>query len=346
VGHPATIPIEEWPRSRTTVAFHLDGVAPKASRWWLVVAEGEADVCDFDPGYEVTATVETSLGTLTRTWRGDIGWSHALLDGSVAISGPADARRAIHTWIGRATVAAVRRPALYRRIVDSATPLVVGQLIRLIGDLPGPMCHADDVAAIDVAPARRSDVRALSRVLGRAFDDDPVAMWIWPDDQTRLKKLTRFFAATTRWHHLAAGGVEVARGDGPIGAVAIWDPPGQWEASRFRELLMLPSVALAFGRRGSVAEEVLETMHRHHPEEPHWYLPFIGSDPSVRGAGFGQALMQSTVDRCDDEHAPAYLEASKPHLVGYYTRFGFVETGQLALPNGGPSLWPMWRAAR
>jgi DNA-binding HxlR family transcriptional regulator len=29
-----TIPIEEWPRSRTTVAFHLDGVAPKASRWW------------------------------------------------------------------------------------------------------------------------------------------------------------------------------------------------------------------------------------------------------------------------------------------------------------------------
>jgi hypothetical protein len=76
-----------------------------------VVADGEADVCDFDPGYEVTGTIETSLRTLTRIWRGDIGWSHALLEGAAAISGPADARRAIPTWVGQATLAAVPRPA-------------------------------------------------------------------------------------------------------------------------------------------------------------------------------------------------------------------------------------------
>jgi DNA-binding HxlR family transcriptional regulator len=52
-----TIPIEAWPRSRTTVAFQLDDVAPKASRWWLVVAEGQADVCDFDPGFEIAGTI-------------------------------------------------------------------------------------------------------------------------------------------------------------------------------------------------------------------------------------------------------------------------------------------------
>ena len=106
-----TIPIAEWPRSRTTLAFHLDDVAPKASRWWLVVADGEADVCDFDPGHEVTGTVATSLRTLTRIWRGDVGWSHALLDGSVAVSGPAEARRAIPTWIGQSLLSAVPRPA-------------------------------------------------------------------------------------------------------------------------------------------------------------------------------------------------------------------------------------------
>ena len=44
-----TIPIADWPRSRTTIAFVLDGVAPKVSRWWLVVIDGQADVCDFDP---------------------------------------------------------------------------------------------------------------------------------------------------------------------------------------------------------------------------------------------------------------------------------------------------------
>ena len=106
-----TIPIAEWPRTRTMVAFHLDGVAPKASRWWLVVADGEADVCDFDPGYEVTGTVETSLRTLTRIWRGDVSWSDALLDGSVAVSGPADVRRSIPTWLGQSLLSAVPRPA-------------------------------------------------------------------------------------------------------------------------------------------------------------------------------------------------------------------------------------------
>ena len=37
-----TIPIEAWPRTRTTIAFQLTGVPSKASRWWLVVADGEA----------------------------------------------------------------------------------------------------------------------------------------------------------------------------------------------------------------------------------------------------------------------------------------------------------------
>ncbi|MBU8818463.1 helix-turn-helix transcriptional regulator [Mycolicibacterium goodii] len=106
-----TIPIEKWPRTRTTVAFILDGVAPKAARWWLVVADGEADVCDFDPGYEVTGAIQTSLRTLTRIWRGDLSWSHAVLDGNVALSGPSEVRRAIPKWIGQGQLAAVPRPA-------------------------------------------------------------------------------------------------------------------------------------------------------------------------------------------------------------------------------------------
>jgi hypothetical protein len=93
------------------VAFRLSGVAPKASRWWMVVSDGDADVCDFDPGYEVAGTIETSLLTLTRIWRGDVEWSRALLDGSVTLSGPADVRRTIPSLIGQSTLSAVPRPA-------------------------------------------------------------------------------------------------------------------------------------------------------------------------------------------------------------------------------------------
>lgn len=104
-----TIPIDAWPRTHTVVAFRLHGVTPKASRWWLVVSEGTADVCDFDPGYEVAATVETSLRTLTEIWRGDLSWSRAMLNGSVNLCGTA--RKAVPGWLGQSRLAAVARPA-------------------------------------------------------------------------------------------------------------------------------------------------------------------------------------------------------------------------------------------
>ncbi|OMC41400.1 HxlR family transcriptional regulator [Mycobacterium sp. GA-1841] len=106
-----SIPLDNWPAERTTVAFVLDGVAVKASRWWLVVADGQADVCDFDPGHEVAGTVQTSLRTLTEIWRGDVGWARAVLDGRVALSGSADVRRAIPRWLGQSTAATIPRPA-------------------------------------------------------------------------------------------------------------------------------------------------------------------------------------------------------------------------------------------
>jgi len=106
-----TISIDAWPRARTVLAFRLTGVAPRAAHWWLVVSEGVADVCDFDPGYEVAATVETSLLALIQLWRGDQSWSRATLNGTVSIDGTADARRAVPAWLGQSRLAAVPRPA-------------------------------------------------------------------------------------------------------------------------------------------------------------------------------------------------------------------------------------------
>jgi GNAT superfamily N-acetyltransferase len=195
-------------------------------------------------------------------------------------------------------------------------------------------------------PARKADIRELSATLSRAFYDDPVMRWILPDDDTRSKHLTTMFAVMTRHHHLSRGGVEVAR-DGPdVGAAALWDPPNQWQESRRAQLAMTPAFLRVFGFRAALARSVQELMKREHPEEPHWYLAAIGSDPTVRGQGFGQVLMRSRLDRCDAEYCPAYLESSKPENVPYYERFGFVVTQEIALPNSGPPLWAMWRSPR
>ena len=100
-----TVPVEAWPRTRTVLAFELDDVASRAAHWWLVVAGGEVDVCDYDPGYDVAARVTTGLRTLVRLWRGDEPWEPAIRRGAVRIDGPTDVRRALPDWLGQMALA-------------------------------------------------------------------------------------------------------------------------------------------------------------------------------------------------------------------------------------------------
>lgn len=198
-------------------------------------------------------------------------------------------------------------------------------------------------ADVEVRCAGKPDVKALARVLGRAFHDDPVMAWMIPDDARRARALPRIFAAMTRHHFLAGDAVEIAARNGTVGAAALWDPPGRWKQTPREELRMLPAMLLAVGRHMGRGQEMVDVMKRHHPEEPHWYLGVIGSDPDMRGTGLAHALLRSRLDRCDAEGAPAYLESTKESNLPYYLRFGFDVTAELTIPGGGPRIWPMWR---
>lgn len=172
-------------------------------------------------------------------------------------------------------------------------------------------------------------------------------MWLWPDASTRRRGLPIFFRALIKHQHLAGGGSELVEdATGTIVGVALWDPPGGWQTSTMTDLRMLPALIRAFGRRLQVGSAIAETMKKTHPTELHWYLAMIGTDPSARGAGHGRTLLRSRLDRCDAEHSPAYLESSKLDNVPYYERFGFEVTGEIVLPAGGPTVYPMWRNAR
>lgn len=105
-----TVPLDRWPRARTVVAFSFDDVPARTREWWLMVNGDDVDVCDDDPGFDVTASVATSLRTLTGIWRGDISWAQALRRGEVDLSGPTEVRRQVPEWIGQSLLSAVPRP--------------------------------------------------------------------------------------------------------------------------------------------------------------------------------------------------------------------------------------------
>ena len=90
---------------------------------------------------------------------------------------------------------------------------------------------------------------------------------------------------------------------------------------------------------------VFEAMASCHPQEPHWYLPLIGVDPARHRKGYGAALLQDTLRRCDQDHVAAYLESTSPANTQLYQRHGFELQGTIQV-GSAPPLFSMLRPAR
>lgn len=99
------------PDGRTVVQFRFPDAPSDARDWWLVITDGEADVCDVDPGYAVAVTVTANLRSMVQVWRGDLSWSNALRAGAVEVHGPERLRRAVPHWFTFSAFASVPRPA-------------------------------------------------------------------------------------------------------------------------------------------------------------------------------------------------------------------------------------------
>ena len=183
------------------------------------------------------------------------------------------------------------------------------------------------------------DRKPLAEVLARAFADDPVWNWLFPDEQGRDRRAALVFRAYL-YDSLRRG--EVLTTPDRAGA-ALWKPPGRWKLSNTAILRNLPELARAFGRRLPASLEIERKVEAQHPTDPHWYLAVIGTDPVAQGRGVGAALIRQVTDRCDRDGLPAYLESSKSDNVPYYQRFGFELTGETVLGDDGPTIWFMWR---
>jgi len=193
-----------------------------------------------------------------------------------------------------------------------------------------------------VRPVVRTDVEPTAAAMARAFYDDPVMAWIFPDEQMRSRRLPSFFTSAIRGN-LGHGNTEVVVTGGQVLGCAIWMAPGTWRPPLWRQFAALPSVIMRLRSRLAVASTTYGALLAAHPQLPHWYLSGIGTDPPAQGTGVGGALLRSRLARCDAAGQAAYLESSKERNVPFYERHGFRVTRELTVPGGGPVLWLMWR---
>lgn len=193
-------------------------------------------------------------------------------------------------------------------------------------------------------PVEAGDVAELSACLARAFDDDPVSHFLFPNERTHRVRLERYF----RWQfaHVFLPKGESWTTDDLAGA-SLWIPPRRPSPSVFQALSQLATVTRILGRQTGRALRLLEQLDSVHPKVVHCYLGTIGTDPERQRSGIGSALMEVVLSRLDQEAMPAYLESSKEENLSFYHRHGFEVTGEVGRSGGDiPRIWLMWREPR
>jgi ribosomal protein S18 acetylase RimI-like enzyme len=194
-------------------------------------------------------------------------------------------------------------------------------------------------ALVTVRKATAADEDVIVSVLVRAFDNDPVARFLLRE-RDYPGALDLMFRAFFRHMVIPHGEVWI---DDSGGGAALWTPPGRWDVSILRTLVMGPALLRAAGLRAVSSARGMLRMQALHPREAHYYLFAIGVDPAFQGRGIGSALLHAGLSQCDAAAESAYLEASTEGSSRLYARHGFRVTQELEVRPGAPPVWLMWR---
>jgi ribosomal protein S18 acetylase RimI-like enzyme len=168
-----------------------------------------------------------------------------------------------------------------------------------------------------------------------AFIADPLARFLWPaphDYLHAMPLLTREYAIGSFEHGSAFVSPD-------FGGAALWMPPGVSPSMEDLDRLFRETVN---PERVDDVRVAFEQMEEWRPKEPHWYLPFIGVDPSAQNRGIGRALMSYGVSRCVQQGQSVYLESTNPRNISLYERHGFEVMGEIRVGKA-PLITPMLR---
>ena len=187
--------------------------------------------------------------------------------------------------------------------------------------------------AVEIATDDKFD-QVLSTTL-LAFCADPFVRWAINDSYQYLTRYSELFKASIK----TAISNQTAYAATGFSGVAVWFSPGIYAEDQ--------DIVKAIQNLGpcplkDLMEESFEKFLSYHPQEDHWYMPFMGVEPSFQGQGIGSALLKHSLKECDRTQHLAYLEASSERNVAFYERHGFRVIGKFQVGNS-PQLFPMIR---
>lgn len=178
------------------------------------------------------------------------------------------------------------------------------------------------MVAVDIRPPERAERDEIIDLATAVFVDDPRYASI-ADAGARTRSTHLDLAASVRscW---SRSSISVALdGDGMCGAL-MYHPPN----FRGPSLLAACWYSLVWSHRvtGSHYKRSAATGNRFEESraiDPHFYVTVVAVHPRAQGGGIGSRLMESLIQRSDDEQRSIQLHTSNARNHPFYERLGF-----------------------
>jgi DNA-binding HxlR family transcriptional regulator len=101
--------VTPMPDRQCTIQFLYSDLSSAKQKWWLVIENGQTDLCSVDPGFDVDLYVVSDLRTMTAIWMGLTTVQKETQANRLELLGDANLRKSMQMWLGLSPFAKERK---------------------------------------------------------------------------------------------------------------------------------------------------------------------------------------------------------------------------------------------
>ena len=191
----------------------------------------------------------------------------------------------------------------------------------------------------------KSDISPAVDMLTRAFWEDTLSVYLFPNQEVRTKLLPILMKFRLK-QGLQFG--EVYTTSSKFEGLALWKHSDRvdntlWEILRIAGL----GPIMAMGRRRITQmlkiDKFVSQRRMKYAVAPYMHLGPVAVDPEHQGKGYASKLVRPMLDQLDQLGLPCYLEAQSESNVAIYEHYGFEVLAKGTVPDSDIPHWDMMR---
>lgn len=200
----------------------------------------------------------------------------------------------------------------------------------------------------DLVRVSKSDIETSAKLLARAFQDDQMSCYFFPDPTERKKRLPEFFNYRVRYAVLYG---EVYATSSSMEGLAVWTHSDNlastlWKTMRSGGLKLYRVMGRELIGRMLRIDSFVNEYHSELISGSYWYLGPLGVDPNLQGKGHASRLIRPMLERLDVEGTRCFLETQNESIISLYEHYGFEVAGSCTVPDANILHWGMIRHPR